>query len=50
MSSQELDDLRAIIRRDLSDVAIPALSEDRRFSTVYNAALQTAKMAVACAG
>ncbi len=49
-SKQELDDLRAVIRRDLSDAAIPALSEDRRFATAYNAALQTAKMAVACAG
>lgn len=49
-SKQELNDLRAVIRRDLSDAAIPALSEDRRFATAYNAALQTAKMAVACAG
>jgi hypothetical protein len=49
-SKQELDDLRAVIRRDLSDAAIPALSEDRRFATAYNAALQAAKMAVACAG
>jgi hypothetical protein len=49
-SKQELDDLRAVIRRDLSDAAIPALSEDRRFATAYNAALQTAKMVVACAG
>jgi hypothetical protein len=49
-SKQELDDLRAVIRRGLSDAAIPALSEDRRFATAYNAALQTAKIAVACAG
>ena len=28
-SKQELDDLRAIIRRDLSDASIPVLSEDR---------------------
>lgn len=49
-SKQELDDLRAVIRRDLSDAAIPTLSEDRRFATAYNAALQTAKIAVACAG
>jgi hypothetical protein len=33
-----------------ADAAIPALSEDRRFATAYNAALQTAKMAIACAG
>ena len=35
---------------DLTDAAIPDLSEDRRFATAYNAALQTAKMAIACAG
>lgn len=49
-SKQELDELRAVIQRDLSDAAIPALSEDRKFATAYNAALQTAKMAIACAG
>ena len=49
-SKQELDELRAVIQRDLSDAAIPALSEDRRFATAYNAALQAAKMAVACVG
>lgn len=49
-SKQELDELRAIVERDLQDAAIPALSEDRRFATAYNAALQTAKMAIACAG
>ena len=49
-SKQELDELRAVVRRDLADAALPALSEDRRFATAYNAALQTARMAVACAG
>jgi hypothetical protein len=49
-SKQELDELRAVIKRDLADAAIPALSEDRRFATAYNAALQTAKMAIACSG
>jgi len=49
-SKQELDELRAIVERDLQDATIPALSEDRRFATAYNAALQTAKMAIACAG
>ena len=37
------------MKRDLEDAAIPALSEDRRFATAYNAALQTAKMAIASA-
>jgi len=38
------------VARDLADASLVALSEDRRFATAYNAALQTAKMAIACAG
>jgi hypothetical protein len=38
------------VAHDLADATIPALSEDRRFATAYNAALQTGKMAIACAG
>jgi hypothetical protein len=49
-SLQELSEIRRLVARDLADAAIPVLSEDRRFATAYNAALQTAKMAVACAG
>jgi hypothetical protein len=49
-SFQEISELRRLVARDLADSAISALSEDRRFATAYNAALQTAKMAVACAG
>src|SRR6202051_1513234 len=49
-SRQELSDIRRLVARDLADAAIPALSQDRRFATAYNAALQTAKMAIACAG
>ena len=49
-SVQELTEIRRLVARDLADAAIPALSEDRRFATAYNAALQTAKMAMACAG
>lgn len=49
-SKQELDDLRAVIERDLRDAGISGLSADRAFATAYNAALQTAKMAIACAG
>ena len=49
-SKQELDDLRAVIERDLRDAGISGLSADRSFATAYNAALQTAKMAIACAG
>ena len=46
-SKQELDDLRAVIARDLANAAIEELSDDRRFATAYNAALQAARMAVA---
>jgi hypothetical protein len=49
-SRQELIEIRRLVARDLTDAAIPALSEDRRFATAYNAALQSAKMAIACAG
>ena len=49
-SKQEIDNLRALITRDLADAAVVALSADRRFATAYNAALQTAKMVIACAG
>jgi hypothetical protein len=49
-SRQELDNLRAVIERDLKDAALPGLSPDRTFATAYNAALQLAKIAIACAG
>lgn len=49
-SLQELTEIRRLVARDLADASIPALSEDRRFATAYNAALQTGKMAIACAG
>ena len=39
-----------MVTRDLGDAKISALSADRRFATAYNAALQSAKMAIACAG
>jgi len=49
-SKRELDEIRAVIARALADARIEALSVDRRFATAYNAALQRASMAVACAG
>jgi hypothetical protein len=49
-SRHELDGLRAVIARDLSDARVPGLSTDRQFATAYNAVLQLAKMAIACAG
>jgi hypothetical protein len=49
-SKRELDKLRAVISRDLADASLDGVSADRRFATAYNAALQAAKMAIACAG
>jgi hypothetical protein len=49
-SRQELNDLRAVIARDLQDAALPGLSADRRFATAYNAVLQLTKMVIACTG
>jgi hypothetical protein len=49
-SKKELDALRELIARDLADAGVKGLSADRRFATAYNAALQTAKMTIACAG
>ena len=49
-SKKELDKLRAVISRDLADASLHGASADRRFATAYNAALQAAKMAIACAG
>ena len=49
-SKKELDGLRAVIARDLADASLDGVSADRRFATAYNAALQAAKMAIACAG
>lgn len=42
--------MRALIARDLADAQVHGLSADRRFATAYNAALQSAHMAIACAG
>ena len=49
-SKQEIDNLRALITRDLADAAVIGLSADRRFATAYNAALQTGTIAIACSG
>lgn len=49
-SKKELDSIRAVIVRDLTDACLDGLSVDRRFATAYNAALQAAKPAIACAG
>lgn len=42
--------MRKLVARDLADAKVEGLSADRRFATAYNAALQAANMAIACAG
>ena len=49
-SKQELDNIRALIARDMADASLPGLSADRQFATAYNAALQAGKIAIACSG
>jgi len=49
-SRAELGELRGVVARDLADAAVARLSADRRFATAYNAALQSAKMVIACCG
>lgn len=49
-SADEARSLRDLIERDLADAAIDQLSDDRRFATAYNAALQISKLVLACAG
>ncbi len=47
-SKKELDDIRALVARDLAGANLAALSADRRFATAYNAALLTAHTAIDC--
>jgi hypothetical protein len=49
-TKQELDAVRSAVNRDLRDAAFRQLSADNRFGLAYEAALLSAKMAVACAG
>ena len=49
-SDDEVRSLRELILRDMADARIEQLSDDRRFATAYNAALQISKLALACAG
>jgi uncharacterized protein (UPF0332 family) len=49
-SKEEISNLTAIVKRDLKDAGIKALSADRRFATAYNAALQAATMVLYASG
>ena len=46
-SKKELDNMRALIARDLADASLVGLLTDRKFATAYNAAVQAANMAIA---
>jgi uncharacterized protein (UPF0332 family) len=47
-SAQEIKSLLMLVDRDLKDAKIEQLSEDRRFATAYNAALQLATILLYC--
>ncbi len=49
-TQQEIADLFAVVDRDLTDAAIPRLSDDWRLGITYNAALQLATIALAAEG
>jgi hypothetical protein len=49
-SKQEIQNLFALVERDIQDAEIDAISNDRRFITAYNAALQLATCALYLSG
>ena len=49
-SADEIEGLRKVVKRDITDASIEALSDDRRFATAYNAVLQLSTIVLACAG
>jgi uncharacterized protein (UPF0332 family) len=49
-SKQEISNLLELVDRDIADSKITQLSDDRRFATVYNAALQLGTILLYCEG
>ena len=49
-SASEIEELMRMVDRDLADAGIVKLSPDRRFATVYNAALLLATIALRSSG
>ena len=49
-SREEIQNLRALIKRDLEDAKVLEVSIDRRFAMAYGAAVNLARMATFCAG
>jgi uncharacterized protein (UPF0332 family) len=49
-SKKEIENLLALVRRDIKDAKIEGLSSDRRFACAYNAVLQLATILLYCKG
>ena len=49
-SQNEIEQLFAVFERDMKDAQAEGLSDDRRFTTAYNAALMVARAALAASG
>ena len=49
-SLREIEDLRAVVKRNLMDAALQGISADGKYSHSYDAALLLSKMTVACSG
>lgn len=49
-SKGELDDMRAVVARNLADAALPGLSADNKLGLAYEAAMVLGKMVLACSG
>lgn len=49
-SKSEIEHLLQVAERDLKDCLVPGLSQDRKFATAYNAALQAGRAILAVKG
>jgi len=49
-SKKEIENLLALVRRDIIDAKVEGLSSDRRFACAYNAVLQLATILLYCKG
>jgi len=49
-SKKEIENLLALVRRDIKDAKVEGLSSDRRFVCAYNAVLQLATIFLYCKG
>ena len=49
-SKKEIENLLALVRRDVTDAKVEGLSSDRRFTCAYNAVLQLATVLLYCKG